>query len=125
MILKNEQIQARIRHFGKLQGLSSDAAICERSGFGNRSTLGKIDKLKSAPQVDTLYKFATGLGVRIEDLIYNKPAQANHELQRLYTELTEAEQTDIKDMMRGMVLRRKYDVDDSKAKNGGRKSRAA
>ena len=64
-MLSNKEIVERIRHLGKKVGLTSDFAICRQCQFENRAVLGKIDTLKTAPRLDTLEKFANGLGVAI------------------------------------------------------------
>ena len=93
-MLNNQAIQAKIRHFGKLCGLGMDAAICERCGFNNRAVLGKIGLLKTSPQLDTLHKFAKGLGVCIEDLIYDR-SDADMTLGRLLSDLSEYEKMEV------------------------------
>lgn len=89
-MLDNKQIQAKIRNTAKHVGLESDLAICQRCGFENRSVLGKFGNLKTAPRLDTLDKFARGLGVRVEDLIYNR-SDADMEMSRYWDELSEYE----------------------------------
>lgn len=92
-MLSNEKIQQKIRKFANDIGLTSDLAICERCNFENRSVLGKFDKLKNTPRLDTLDKFARGLGVRIEDLIYDR-TDADMEMARIWDDLTEYEKTE-------------------------------
>ena len=89
-MLSNRDIQKKIRDLADKKGLKSDLAICERCCFDNRSVLGKFDKLKSTPRLDTLDKFARGLGVRIEDLIYDR-TDADMEMARIWDDLTEYE----------------------------------
>ncbi len=71
-MIDNKFIQARIREIGRRVGLGSDNAICRRCGFNDATMIGKIGQLKTSPQLDTLQKFANGLGCTIEDLIYNR-----------------------------------------------------
>lgn len=92
-MLANDKIQKKIREYANKIGLTSDLAICEKCCFDNRSVLGKFDKLKSAPRLDTLDKFARGLGVRIEDLIYDR-TDADMEMARIWDNLTEYEKTE-------------------------------
>ena len=89
-MLNNEQIQQRIKMFGARQGLNSDNAICRQCKFNDATMIGRLAKLKTAPQLDTLDKFARGLGVRIEDLIYNR-TDADMEMSRYWDELSEYE----------------------------------
>jgi len=89
-MLNNEQIQQRIKMFGVRQGLNSDNAICRQCKFNDATMLGRLAKLKTAPQLDTLDKFARGLGVRVEDLIYNR-SDADMEMSRYWDELSEYE----------------------------------
>lgn len=92
-MLTNDKIQKKIREYANKIGLTSDLAICEKCCFDNRSVLGKFDKLKSTPRLDTLDKFARGLGVRIEDLIYDR-TDADMEMARIWDNLTEYEKTE-------------------------------
>ena len=89
-MLNNEHIVNRIRLFAKNDGLSTDSEICRRCGFTNRAQINQMLKLKTAPQLDTLDKFARGLGVRVEDLIYNR-SDADMEMSRYWDELSEYE----------------------------------
>ena len=93
-MLSNKEIVERIRHLGKKVGLTSDFAICRQCQFENRAVLGKIDTLKTAPRLDTLEKFASGLGVAIEDLVYSR-TEADMELSRTVSQLTEYEKTEV------------------------------
>lgn len=93
-MLNNVQIVEKVRHLGQLMGLRSDAAICEKCNFSNRTQLGKMSNLKTAPQLDTLAKFADGLGVSVEDLIYNR-TDADVELGKIIKGLTEYEKTEL------------------------------
>lgn len=90
----NKQIQERIRHFGKNAGLKSDNAICKQCKFNDATMIGKLDKMKTAPQLDTIAKFAEGLGVQIEDLIYDR-TDADRELSKWVAKLTEYEKTEV------------------------------
>ena len=92
-MLNNKNIQKRIRQFAQQIGLDSDMAICQKCSFENRSVLGKFDTLKNTPRLDTLDKFARGLGVRIEDLIYDR-TEADMEMARIWDNLTEYEKTE-------------------------------
>lgn len=89
-MLNNEQIVNRIRKIATQNGQLSDAEICRRCKINNRSQLGHMTKVKTAPQLDTLDKFARGLGVRIEDLIYNR-TDVDIEMSRYWDELSEYE----------------------------------
>lgn len=89
-MLNNEQIVNRIRQIATKTGNISDSEICRKCNFSNRGVLGNILKIKTAPQLDTLDKFARGLGVRIEDLIYNR-TDADMEMSRYWDELSEYE----------------------------------
>ena len=93
-MLNNKQIQERIRYFGEKAGYKSDNAICKRCNFNDATMIGKIDKLKTAPQLDTLDKFAKGLGIDIVDLIINR-SDADIELSKLIKTLTEYEKTEV------------------------------
>lgn len=93
-MLSNKQIQEKIRYFGAKAGLKSDNAICKHCEFNDATMIGKIDKLKTAPQLDTLNKFARGLGVEIEDLIHSR-TDADLELSRLLAGLSEYEKTEV------------------------------
>jgi ribosomal protein L37E len=93
-VLENKDIQERIRRFGEIAGFNSDAIICEKCGFGNRSVLGKIGDLKTAPQLDTLDKFAKGLHVAIEDLIYQR-TESQRRLQELTDKMTDDERNQV------------------------------
>jgi transcriptional regulator with XRE-family HTH domain len=68
MLINNVKVAERIRKIGKQRGFSSDAAICEKCGF-DRVMLIMIAKLKTAPQIDTLLKFANGLDCSMEEFI--------------------------------------------------------
>lgn len=92
-MLDNKVIVERVRKFGQLAGVRSDAAICEKCGIGNRMALKNVQMAKTSPQVGTLNKFARGLGVRIEDLIYNT-TDVDREMARVWTELSEYEKTE-------------------------------
>ena len=92
-MLSNKDIQKKIRNLADKKGLKSDLAICEQCRFDNRSVLGKFDKLKNTPRLDTLDKFAQGLGCRIEDLIYDR-TDADMEMSRIWDELSEYEKTE-------------------------------
>lgn len=93
-MLNNKQIQSRIRCFAKKNGLDSDAAICKKCELENRAILGQFDRLKNMPRLDTLSKFAKGLGVQIEDLIYDR-TDADMELSQLLANLSEFEKTEV------------------------------
>lgn len=89
-MLNNKQIVNRIRQIATKHGQVSDAEICRQCKIGNRSQLGHMTKVKTAPQLDTLDKFARGLGVAIEDLIYDR-TDADMEMSRIWGDLTEYE----------------------------------
>lgn len=93
-MLDNKQIQERIRLFAKRIGLNTDLAICERCQFNNRAVLGQFDRLKNTPRLDTMAKFAKGLGVCIEDLIYDR-SDADREISRLIVDLSDYEKTEV------------------------------
>ena len=101
-MLNNKQIQERIRFYGKKLGLDSDLAICDRCKFENRAVLGKFESLKTAPRLDTISKFADGLGVQIEDLIYNR-TDADREIANLLSTMTEYEKTEVVVYIRMML----------------------
>lgn len=92
-MLSNARIQQRIKMFGAKIGLVSDNSICKRCKFNDATMIGRLAKLKTAPQLDTLDKFARGLGVRIEDLIYDR-TDADMEMARIWDELSEYEKTE-------------------------------
>lgn len=71
-MVDNKFIQRRIREMGRRAGMCSDNAICRACGFNDATMIGKIGQLKTSPQLDTLEKFAAGLGCTIEDLIYQR-----------------------------------------------------
>ncbi len=71
-MIDNKFIQRRIRELGRRAGYASDNAICKRCGFNDATMIGKIGQLKTSPQLDTLERFARGLGCAIEDLIYKR-----------------------------------------------------
>lgn len=87
-MVKNEQIVNRIRQIANKTGPLSDSEICRRCKFNNRAQLGHMLKIKTAPQLDTLDKFARGLNVRIEDLIYDR-TDADMEMSRIWNDLSE------------------------------------
>lgn len=87
-MIKNEQIVNRIRQIAGKTGSVSDSEICRLCKFSNRGVLGNILKIKTAPQLDTLDKFARGLNVRIEDLIYDR-TDADMEMSRIWNDLSE------------------------------------
>lgn len=89
-MLNNKQIVERIRKFGQMAGLNNDTAVLDKCDFDNRAQLNNMLKIKTAPQLDTLNKFARGLGVQIEDLIYDR-TDADMEMARLWIKLTEYE----------------------------------
>ena len=93
-MLDNKAIENKIRALGKKTGLNTDMAICEKCNFSTRTQLGKMGQLKTAPQLDTLAKFAKGLGVQIEDLIYDR-TDADIELSQLLAGLSEFEKTEV------------------------------
>lgn len=101
-MLNNKQIQERIRYFGKNIGLGSDSAICERCKFENRAVLGQFDRLKNTPRLDTIAKFADGLGVDIIDLIINR-TDADREIANLLSTMTEYEKTEVVVYIRMML----------------------
>ncbi len=89
-MLNNEQIVKRIRQIANQTEATSDSEICRKCKFNNRAQIGNMLKIKTAPQIDTLDKFARGLGVRIEDLIYDR-TDADMEMARIWDDLTEYE----------------------------------
>lgn len=93
-MLNNNTIVERVRKFGRAVGACSDAAICEKCAIGNRMALKNVQRAKTSPQVGTLDKFARGLGVRIEDLIYNT-TDADMEMSRIWHDLSEYEKTEV------------------------------
>ena len=92
-MLDNKNIQARIREIGKKLGFASDRAISRQCGFNDATLIGKMDTVKNTPQIGTLDKFARGLGVQIEDLIYNT-TDVDREMARVWAELSEYEKTE-------------------------------
>lgn len=93
-MLNNQAIVNRIRGIGHNIGLGSDAAICKACDFSTRSQLARMTKLKTAPQLDTLAKFAKGLKCTIEDIVYDR-SEADINLSRLIGSLTEYEKTKV------------------------------
>lgn len=93
-MVNNENIVKKIREFGSNAGLKTDMAICKKCKFSNRTQLGKMATLKTAPQLDTIAKFAEGLGIQIEDLIYDR-TDADRELSKWVAKLTEYEKTEV------------------------------
>lgn len=93
-MLSNKDIQARIRTIGKKSGFASDRAISRQCGFNDATLIGKMDTVKNTPQIGTLDKFARGLGVRIEDLIYDT-TDADREMAGVWANLSEYEKTEI------------------------------
>lgn len=92
-MLDNKSIVARVRKFGHNIGACSDAAICEKCKIGNRMALKNVSSAKTSPQIGTLDKFARGLGVRIEDLIYDT-TDADREMAGVWANLSEYEKTE-------------------------------
>ena len=101
-MLNNENIVKNIREFGKRAGLNSDAAICKQCKITNRMVFDGITKAKTTPQLGTIAKFATGLGVQIEDLIYNR-TDADREIANLLSTMTEYEKTEVVVYIRMML----------------------
>lgn len=101
-MLNNKQIQERIRYFGNAAGFKSDNAICKQCRFNDATMIGKIDKLKTAPQLDTLDKFAKGLGISIIDLIVGR-SDADREIANLLSTMTEYEKTEVVVYIRMML----------------------
>ena len=93
-MLNNTNIVKNIREFGKRAGLMSDAAICKQCKISNRMVFDGIVKAKTTPQLGTIAKFADGLNVQIEDLIYNR-TDADREIARLLSTMTEYEKTEV------------------------------
>jgi len=87
-MLNNEQIVNRIREIANKAGTISDSEICRRCKFTNRGVINNILKIKTAPQLDTLDKFAAGLGVGVEDLIYDR-TDADMEMSQIWGKLSE------------------------------------
>lgn len=104
-MISNEFIVQRIRILSQRLGISTDSEICRRCNFSNRGVLNNILRLKTAPQLDTLEKFAKGLDVRIEDIIYNR-TDADIAMSRSWDELTEYEKTEVNVYIK-MLLREK------------------
>lgn len=92
-MVNNNQIVSRIRTIAKKLSVSTDSEICRRCGFEGRGQIRNMLNAKTAPQLDTLYKFAAGLGVRIEDLIYDR-TDADMEMARLWDKMSEYEKTE-------------------------------
>ena len=92
-MLNNAQIVDKIRCFAKKQSITSDSEICRQCGFIGRGQIRNILNTKTKPQLDTMDKFARGLGVRIEDLIYDR-TDADMEMARIWENLTEYEKTE-------------------------------
>lgn len=92
-MLNNAQIVDKIRCFAQKQSITSDSEICRQCGFIGRGQVRNILNTKTAPQLDTINKFAQGLGVRIEDLIYDR-TDADMEMARIWDDLTEYEKTE-------------------------------
>lgn len=104
-MISNELIVQRIRILSQRLGITTDSEICRRCKFTNRGVLDNILRIKTAPQLDTLEKFAAGLNVQIEDLIYNR-TDADMELSRIWDELSEYEKTEVNVYIK-MLLREK------------------
>jgi transcriptional regulator with XRE-family HTH domain len=108
-MLSNRQIVERIRSIAQRKGLKKDAEIA-RASKTTRAMLIDIPKLKTAPRLDTICKFADGLGVSITEIIYNNPGQES-ELLSLFARITNAQQTEILDRLKIMILQNKYPDD--------------
>ncbi len=93
-MLDNKQIVEKIRKFGTAVGLLSDTAICKQCNISNRMVFNGIMNAKNTPQLGTLAKFAKGLGVQIEDLIYDR-SDADREISRLIVDLSDYEKTEV------------------------------
>lgn len=87
-MISNKLIVSRIRTLGKKAGMTSDSEICRRCGFDGRGQIRNMLNAKTAPQLDTLDKFATSLGVMIEDLIYDR-TDADMEMSQIWGKLSE------------------------------------
>lgn len=104
-MIDNKFIVSRIRILAERAGMKNDSEICRRCGFDGRGQIRNILKIKTAPQLDTLEKFAKGLDVRIEDIIYNR-TDADIAMSRSWDELTEYEKTEVNVYIK-MLLREK------------------
>lgn len=89
----NTQIADKIRRYGRLVGLDNDFQITKKAGCYS-STIADIVRLKTAPRLDTLCKFADLLGITVEDLIYDR-TDADVNLSRLINQLSEYEKTKV------------------------------
>lgn len=87
-MIDNKFIQMRIREIGRKSGLISDNAICHKCGFNDATIIGKIGKLKTAPQLDTLCRFADGLGCDISDLTCMR-SETDTDLMRQISQMNE------------------------------------
>ena len=87
-MVSNKLIVSRIRILAKQAGITSDSEVCRRCGFDGRGQIRNMLNAKTAPQLDTLDKFANGLNVRIEDLIYDR-TDADMEMSRIWNDLSE------------------------------------
>jgi DNA-binding XRE family transcriptional regulator len=111
-LLNNRSIANNIRIAGRKLGLGSDTEICNKVGI-HRQTLQNMAKpsptMKNSPRLDTIHKLTCAVEEDIENIIYN-PAQqkAGKELALLFSELTSAEQDEVKQIVSGMILRQKY-----------------
>jgi len=123
-MLSNPGIVERIRNIARGKGIKSDAEIA-RATNTQRALFQDMPRLKTAPRLDTIAKISKGLGVRIEDLIYETPA-ADSEFTALYGQINKAQRVEILDRMRIFVLSNKYPADGSDKKGiGGRKRMVA
>lgn len=90
--MNNKKIAERIRKFGDKCGLLNDAQITKKADF-YPDTIKNIEELKTAPRLDTLYKFADALNVALDDLIRDR-TDADREMSRIWHDLSEYEKTE-------------------------------
>ena len=113
-MLNNVQIVNRIKMFGEKIGLHTDAALCNKCGFTNRMVINNLQSVKTTPQLGTLAKFADGLGVSVEDLIYNR-TDADVELGKIIKGLTEYEKTELIVYAKTQILKKNNPSEQRKA----------
>lgn len=113
-MLNNVQIVEKVRHLGQLMGLRSDAAICDKCKIKNRMVFNGILTAKTTPQLGTLAKFADGLGVSVEDLIYDR-TDADVELGKIIKGLTEYEKTELIVYAKTQILKKNDPSEQQKA----------
>ncbi|MDR1361386.1 MAG: helix-turn-helix transcriptional regulator [Rickettsiales bacterium] len=109
-MLTNKQIIARIRSIASAKGIKNDAEIARRAGT-THVMLIDIPNLKTSPRLDTIDKFARALGVSVSDLIYPEQSQKDTEMLEIWNQLNDSEQSEMRGLMSGIILRRKYGLD--------------